>query len=74
MKTQMYNPSILEVQLAEGLSKLSAEIEKQLDGNQIINIENKIHEDNPLVKLFLLDRDGDPHEVVLKIIQTPDKF
>jgi hypothetical protein len=27
-----------------------------------------------MVKFSLLDKDGDPHEVVIRVIQIPDKF
>ena len=74
MKTTKYNPSDLEVSFAQALEDLKDQIEKKLPGNDIIDIDNKITADNPIVKFFLLDKDGDPHEVVLKIIQTPDKF
>jgi hypothetical protein len=26
------------------------------------------------VKFNLLDKDGDPHEIVVRIVQIPDKF
>lgn len=74
MKTTTYNPSHLEVSLAHALEGLKDEIEKKLPDNEVIKVENKITEDNPSVKFFLLDKDGDPHEIVMKIIQTPDKF
>ncbi len=36
----------------------------------------KVHvkRDNPMVRFSLLDKDGDPHEIVVRIIQVPDKF
>ncbi|QSE96034.1 hypothetical protein [Fulvivirga lutea] len=74
MKTTNYNPSNLEVQFARAIEDLQEQIEKHLPDNDIISIENRISEDNPLVKFYLLDKDGDPHEMVIKIIQTPDKF
>lgn len=74
MKTKDYNPSQLEVAFAQALSDLQTQIEKHLPNNEIINVENKISADNPLVKFYLLDDDGDPHELVIKVIQTPDKF
>ncbi|TRX57538.1 hypothetical protein FNH22_15450 [Fulvivirga sp. M361] len=74
MKTTQYNPSTLEVSFAEALEDLKEVIQKKLPNNDIIKIENTISADNPMVKFFLLDNDGDPHEIVLKIIQTPDKF
>ncbi|MDH5605248.1 MAG: hypothetical protein OEY51_14955 [Cyclobacteriaceae bacterium] len=74
MKTTSYNPSPLEVEMAEAISYLKNDIEKRLSHNEIIKIENNVQEDNPSVKFYLLDKEGDPHEIVLKIIQTPDKF
>lgn len=74
MKTKDYNPSELEVAFANALFDLQKQIEKHLPNNEIINVENRISEDNPLVKFYLLDDDGDPHEMVIKVIQTPDKF
>lgn len=74
MKTQKYNPSNLEVEFAQALEDLKEDIQKKLPDNEIIKIENKIKEDNPLVKFYLLDKDGDPHEIVIKVIQTPDRF
>ncbi len=74
MKTVQYNPSALEVSFAKAIEDLQEQIEKHLPDNEIISVENKIGEDNPLVKFYLLDKDGDPHELVIKVIQTPDKF
>jgi len=74
MKTQDYNPSKLEVAFAHAIEDLQTQIEKHLPDNEIIKVENKIAADNPLVKFYLLDQDGDPHELVIKVIQTPDKF
>ena len=74
MKTTQYNPSPLEVKLADAMVGLEKDLQKHIGDHEIIKIENDIEEDNPMVKLYLLDDDGDPHEVVLKIIQLPDKF
>ena len=74
MKTEQYNPSPLEVQFARAIEDLAQQIEKHLPDNEVIKVENKINADNPLIKFYLLDKDGDPHELVLKVIQTPDKF
>ena len=74
MKTLNYNPSPIEVKIAQAIKSLGENLQEKIGDHEIINIENKIDEDNPMVKLFLLDNDGDPHEVVLKIIQLPDKF
>jgi hypothetical protein len=74
MKTSAYNPSSLEVDFANALIILQKDIEKHIQGNKIVNIESNINRDNPMVKFSLVDKDGDPHEIVVRIIQIPDKF
>lgn len=74
MKTSSYNPSPLEVEFANALYVLQKEIEKNLKDNQVIHVDTQIKRDNPMVKFSLLDKDGDPHEIVVRIIQIPDKF
>jgi hypothetical protein len=74
MKTAAYNPSSLEVDFANAMIILQKDIQKHLQGNQIVNIESNINRDNPMVKFSLVDKDGDPHEIVVRIIQIPDKF
>ena len=74
MKTASYNPSPLEVDFANALYILQNDIEKHLQGNKVINVESDIKRDNPIVRFNLLDKDGDPHEIVVRIIQIPDKF
>ncbi|MEX1238713.1 MAG: hypothetical protein WEB30_03320 [Cyclobacteriaceae bacterium] len=74
MKTSTYNPSSLEVDFANALQILQKEIEKHLLDNQITHVENHLRKDNPMVRFSLLDKDGDPHEIVIRIIQIPDKF
>jgi hypothetical protein len=74
MKTASYNPSPLEVDLANALYILQKDIEKHLQDNKIVHVETNIKRDNPMVKFNLVDKDGDPHEIVVRIIQIPDKF
>ncbi|MBS1557645.1 MAG: hypothetical protein JST69_02865 [Bacteroidetes bacterium] len=74
MKTSSYNPSPLEVDMANALFILQKEIQKHLQDNEVIHVETNIQRDNPTVKFSLLDKDGDPHEIVLRIVQIPDKF
>lgn len=74
MKTSTYNPSPLEVDFANALYILQKDIEKHLQGNEVVSVESNIRKDNPMVRFSLLDKDGDPHEVVIRIIQIPDKF
>lgn len=74
MKTSSYNPSPLEVDFANALQILQKEIEKHLLNNEVTHVESHLRRDNPMVKFSLLDKDGDPHEIVVRIIQIPDKF
>jgi hypothetical protein len=74
MRTITYNPSPIEVDFAEALEALQGDIQKRLGGITIERIENQITADNPLIRFYLKDKDGDPHEVVVKVIQKPDKF
>ena len=74
MKTATYNPSPLEVDFANALYILQKDLEKHIQGNQITKVETFLKRDNPMVKFNLVDKDGDPHEVVVRVIQIPDKF
>jgi len=74
MKTPAYNPSPIEVDFANALFILQKEIQKHLQGNEVVHVESNIKRDNPMVKFNLLDKDGDPHEIVVRIVQIPDKF
>lgn len=74
MKTKEYNPSKLEVAFAQAIEDLQKQIEKNLPDNEVIKVENQITADNPMLRFYLLDNDGDPHELVIKVIQTPDRF
>ena len=74
MKTSTYNPSPLEVEFANALYILQKDLEKHLQGNQITKVETFLKRDNPMVKFNLVDKDGDPHEIVVRVIQIPDKF
>lgn len=74
MKTSSYNPSPLEVDFANALHILQDKIASHLQDNKIVNVESNLSRDNPMVKFSLVDKDGDPHEIVVRIIQIPDKF
>ena len=74
MKTPPYNPSPLEVRLADALFTLKSEIQKHLSDNKIVDVRCETSTENPLVRFQLVDNDGDPHEIVVRIIQIPDKF
>lgn len=74
MKTPTYNPSPLEVDLANALHALQNEIQKQLPDNRIVDVRSETQSENPLVRFQIVDSDGDPHEIIVRIIQIPDKF
>jgi hypothetical protein len=74
MKTTTYNPSSLEIDFANALFLLQKDIEKHLQSIQVVNVETQLNKDNPSVKFSLLDKDGDPHELVIRVIQIPDRY
>ena len=74
MKTSSYNPSPLEIDFANALQILRDQIEPHLLDNKIVSVDNQHAKDNPVVKFQLVDKDGDAHEIVIRIIQIPDKL
>lgn len=74
MKTESYNPSALEKEVAEAIITLKDEIEKHLEQCTIQKLQAEMNRDNPQVKFFLSDRDGDKHELVINIIQRSDEL
>ena len=72
MKTALYNPSPLEVEFAQILESLSEQISEKFTNCKITHMENNIAADNPVVRIFLEDKDGDTHHLAVKIIQKPD--
>ncbi len=74
MNTTAYNPSPLEVELANVLEDLRESINDKLNGNTIINIDKNTNLDNPILRITTEDEDGDKHMVILKIIQKPDSL
>lgn len=74
MKTNNYNPSVFEVNLASAIHACKDEIQKKLQENnmKIIDSSERMERDNPLLTFHLEDGDGDKHEVVIKVIQRPD--
>jgi hypothetical protein len=73
MKTTVYNPSTIETEIANAMVSLQKEIEKQLKDKSISQASADLTQDNPSVKFNLVDKDGDHHEVIVKIVQIPDK-
>jgi hypothetical protein len=73
MKTLEYNPSYLEIVVAESIADLHNDIEKRLSpGSLVIDVERQLKLDNPRIKFIIQDMDGDIHKIVIQIIQTID--
>ncbi len=72
MITKSYNPSPLEIEMADILKKLQSHINEHLSYSYIENMKINKDKDNPDILIRLKDNDGDPHELVLKIIQRAD--
>lgn len=73
MNTQRYNPSPLEVEFAKAITELQQQIQERLTDNAIVKVKSDLETDNPQVNFTLHDKDGDDHEIVIKIIQRIDK-
>ena len=73
MKTESYNPSALEVEFANVLKAMKSDFESRMDYS-ITEIRQSLQEDNPRVVFVMKDKDGDVHELVLRIIQRPDNI
>ncbi len=72
MKTKDYNPSILEVRFVDALNALKSEITKKLGDFEVTEIRSNKKLDNPTIEFIVKDRDGDPHALIVKVIQKPD--
>lgn len=72
MITKEYNPSPIEVRFVEVLCSLKDEINNKFVNYDVVKIENNTQLDNPTIDFFLIDKDGDEHDIVLKVIQKPD--
>lgn len=72
MITKVYNPSPLEVEVAEIIKDLKEEFNNRLKTNNIVEILVNEEKDNPDLLLKLKDDDGDKHEIVIRLIQRPD--
>ncbi|MCH8232273.1 MAG: hypothetical protein IIB82_06490 [Bacteroidetes bacterium] len=73
MKTLDYNPSLLEVEFVKILVRLKDELSSGLSTNNVQEITTK-QGDNPSLIIKTMDEDGDHHEIVIKVIQKPDRF
>jgi hypothetical protein len=75
MRTDNYNPSVFEVKLAKAIMACTEQIQQHMGEDlQIVDTTEHYQIDNPMVTLHVTDQDGDLHELVIKVIQRPDKF
>jgi hypothetical protein len=74
MKTRSYNPSPLEVEFVQVIASLKDHINEKLTNCEIESFDQRIDIDNPILKAYLIDTDGDKHTVILKVIQKPDEI
>ncbi len=72
MKTQRYNPSPLEQELATAIATLKSELSQEIS-SEIVTIETQLDTDNPKLNFLLKDEDGDEHVLVVQIIQRIDQ-
>ena len=74
MKTTSYNPSALEVEVAEIIEKMVDHINSQLVGRKIVSVKHDLLMDNPQLYFTVEDNDGDLHELAIRLIQKPDDY
>ena len=74
MKTIKYNPSALEMDMANALMSMTKEIEKHLQDNTITEIDPDLDKENPVITFHLTDKDGDRHQLSVRIFQAHDKY
>ena len=58
MKTVSYNPSDLEVEIANILENLQTQISDLLKNRKVSSVERNLDMDNPTIYLNILDDDG----------------
>ena len=72
MKTERYNPSPLEQELARAIAAAKDTLSKHLSGT-LVSVETLLETDNPKLRLLIRDDDGDEHTLVVQIIQRIDE-
>ncbi len=72
MKTERYNPSPLEQELARAIEATQDALSTHLSGT-IASIDIQLETDNPRLNLLIQDDDGDRHTLVVQIIQRIDE-
>ena len=72
MKTISYNPSQLEVEMAQAVAALKDEIVARTTGQTLTGVVENLRQDNPTVVFKFVDTDGDAHSVIVQFIQRMD--
>lgn len=72
MKTERYNPSPLEQELARAIEASKDTLSSHLAGT-LVSIKAQLETDNPKLNLLIQDDDGDQHTLVVQIIQRIDE-
>ena len=72
MKTQRYNPSPLEQELARAIATLQSELSEHMSVD-IVSVETQLEVDNPKLSVLVRDSDGDEHKLVVQVIQRIDE-
>lgn len=74
MKTTSYNPSKIELDFANAINGMMAEVQAKLPQYIIQEFIPRMDKDNPDLLVVLHDKDHDRHELVISFIQRPDMF
>jgi hypothetical protein len=74
MKTTDYNPSTLEVEMAQVIAEMQTQIQLKMQKVEITHVEKNFKLDNPRLRFTIKDADGDIHKVVVQVVQTIDEF
>lgn len=72
MENESYNPSPLEVQMADAIEQLSDQLAEKLPEHKVLSIEKNIQLDNPQLLVRVENQQGKKNEVVIRIIQRVD--
>lgn len=69
MKPKDYNPSPLEVDFTTAIIQLKDQIQHAIGYIRIEKVEKDMDADNPALRFHISDKDGDKHQVVIRVIQ-----
>ncbi len=73
MKTELYNPSPLKVELKNSFLIIREKLNYKMSSIDTIDIKSEWELDNPMIHMTTKDQDGEVQEFVIKVTQRPDK-